>query len=89
MIDPNTCGFPRRPAPDRVIFEARSFDPYKVVKVYARRYSDGNVKIFDVDERGKTVREYWVHAAELRTDLIEKLRASDPSQAFNQVRLTP
>jgi hypothetical protein len=43
----------------KVIWQSTKFDPHKVVSVYARLYSNGEVKVFDVDGRHKTIREWW------------------------------
>ena len=43
-----------------VTYESRRFDPANIVATYARRYSNGEVKFFDIDAKSKTIREYWL-----------------------------
>lgn len=41
-----------------IIWQSVKYDPSNVVAVYASRcYSDGNVKVFEVDNKSKTLRE--------------------------------
>lgn len=42
-----------------VIWQSTRFSADKIATTYARLYSNGEVKMFDVDMRHKTIREWW------------------------------
>lgn len=42
-----------------VTYESKNFSEDKIVSRYARRFSNGEIKFYDVDNRGRTIREYW------------------------------
>ena len=42
-----------------VIYQSTRFAEDKIATTYARLYSNGEVKMFDVDMRHKTIREWW------------------------------
>lgn len=42
-----------------IIYESRHFREVDVVATYARRYSNGEIKFYDVNAKSRTIREYW------------------------------
>jgi hypothetical protein len=54
-----------------VIYQSVKFDQKNVVSVYARLYTNGDVKFFDVDRKHKTIREWWEQST--KVDHPEKL----------------
>lgn len=42
-----------------VIWQSTRFSADKIATTYARLYSNDEVKMFDVDMRHKTIREWW------------------------------
>ncbi|MGJ5032428.1 hypothetical protein ACQR1I_36710 [Bradyrhizobium sp. HKCCYLS2038] len=60
-----------------VIFQSKQFAPERVVSTYARLYSNGEVKLFDVDKRHKTLREQWVLSSTLDDETRAKLRLGE------------
>jgi hypothetical protein len=60
-----------------IIFESKHFSPEKVVSTYARLCSNGEVTMFDVDKRHKTIREWWTLSNTLADDVKVKLRLGE------------
>jgi len=48
-----------------VIYQSRKFKEAAIVSTYARLYSNAEVKFFDVDKEGKTIREWWTTASDV------------------------
>lgn len=42
-----------------IIYQSTRFAEDNIATTYARLYSNGEVKMFDVDMRHKTIREWW------------------------------
>lgn len=57
-----------------VIYQSKKFDPSKVVSVYARLYTNGEVKAFEVDDKNKKIREWAATLGEVEfaDKLVEK-----------------
>ena len=48
-----------------VIYQSRKFKEAAIVSTYARLYSNAEVKFFDVNKEGKTIREWWTTASDV------------------------
>ncbi|QWY83172.1 hypothetical protein [Rhizobium phage RHph_X2_24] len=68
-----------------IIYQSVKFNENDIVAVYARGYSDGTVKFFDVNAKNKTIREYWVKREHLDAETAAKIHVS--SGYFDQVRV--
>lgn len=42
-----------------IVFQSAKFNVADIVSSYARLYSNGEVKFFDVNMKGKTIREWY------------------------------
>lgn len=42
-----------------IIYQSKNFNEADIVAIYTRGYSDGTVKVVDVDKKNKTIREWW------------------------------
>ena len=49
----------------KIIYQSRNFEAAGIVSTYARLYSNAEVKFFDVDKEGKTIREWWTTASDV------------------------
>lgn len=54
-----------------IIWQSKNFSEDRICEVYARRYSEGTIKLFDVDAKGKTIREYWLPEDRISFELPE------------------
>ena len=48
-----------------VIYQSRNFEEADIVSTYARLYSNAEVKFFDVNKKGQTIREWWTTASDV------------------------
>lgn len=60
-----------------IIWQSVKFNEADIDRTYARLYSNGEIKFFDVNVKNKTIREYW-QIAELANnqDAVKKCRAA-------------
>lgn len=68
------------------IWKSVRYSPDKVAAVYARSYSNGEVKIFEVDAKGKTVREYWMACDQMSAADLAKMDVVQ-DRYYEQVRI--
>lgn len=60
-----------------LIYQSKHFSPEKVVSTYARLYSNGEVKFFDVNLQHKTIRERWMTIDHVDAETCVKLRCNE------------
>lgn len=56
-----------------ILFQSTRFRPENIASTYARLYSNGEVKMYDVDKRHKTIREWWTPRENLSDEMSAKL----------------
>jgi len=44
-----------------IIYQSTKFDEKDITSTYIRKYSNGEVKFFDVNAKQRTIREYWIN----------------------------
>lgn len=69
------------------IYRSVKYSAARVAAVYARGYSDGTIKFFEVDAKSRTLREYWRRREECSPAVQAKVDVND--QAFGQIKLSP
>lgn len=42
-----------------IIWQSVKFNESDIVAIYTRGYSDGTVKVVEVNDKNKTIREWW------------------------------
>ena len=48
-----------------IIYQSRNFKEADTISTYARLYSNAEVKFFDVNKKGQTIREWWTTASDV------------------------
>jgi len=52
-----------------IIYQSVKFDEKDITATYVRKYSNGEFKFFDVNAKGKTIREYWMNEVDFDDSL--------------------
>lgn len=60
-----------------IIYQSVKFNENDIDRTYARLYSNGEIKFFDVNAKHKTIREYWQLAETAdNQEAVKKCRAA-------------
>lgn len=64
----------------QIIYQSVKFKPELVISVYAREFSNGEVKVVEVNLKGKTIREWATHK--------DKYEHADKLNGWNTVQIS-
>ena len=68
-----------------IIYQSVKFNEKDIVATYARGYSNGEIKFYDVNKKNKTIREYWLHRDDVSKEISDKVHVANG--AYDNVKL--
>lgn len=68
-----------------IIWQSKNFTVEKIVATYARGFSDDTIKFIDVNDKNKTIREYWEHRRDVPPEISAQVHTA--TAIYDNVKL--
>lgn len=70
-----------------LIWQSVKFKSENIIATYAKQYSNGEIKFFDVNAKNQTIREYWLLRSDVKPEIVKEIPENYSGEAFSQIKL--